>query len=146
MRVHHVTSTCIDLVYLARTPAPFPNGDSSLYFLRCHLYPTLAHLMMVFLFVTVTTPPPLSPNLGFSHWQSGSRWASIPTFPVRSELISLLSSQQIDSLLALRQVFFEEVKHKGLAHAGDELVSRHYTGRGKPLSVKLSDDVYACTV
>ena len=63
-----------------------------------------------------------------------------PNVP-RSELISLLSAQSADTLLALRQAFFEELVSKDLAH-GDELVGCRCTrtGRGKPLSVKLAED------
>ena len=63
-----------------------------------------------------------------------------PNVP-RSEIIPLLSSQPTDSLLRLRECFFEELRLKGLVHVGDELVSRRCTSRGKPLPVKLSEDV-----
>ena len=65
-----------------------------------------------------------------------------PNVP-RSEIIPLLSSQPTDRLLLLRDRFFEELRLKGLTHVGDELVSRRCTSRGKPLPVKLSEDVYS---
>ena len=63
-----------------------------------------------------------------------------PNVP-RSEIIPLLSSQPTDFLLQLRECFFEELQLKGLVHVGDELVSRRCTSRGKPLPIKLSEDV-----
>ena len=60
----------------------------------------------------------------------------------RSEIILILSDQSTDCLLNLRECFFEELRQKDLAHAGDVLVSRRYTSRGKPLPVKLAEDAY----
>ena len=53
-----------------------------------------------------------------------------------------LSGQQTDTLLDLRSALFEDLKKDGLAHAGDELASRRVTRGGKPLSEKLSEDIW----
>ena len=58
----------------------------------------------------------------------------------RSEITPILSNQPTDCLLNLRECFFEELRRKDLVHAGDVLVSRRFTSRGKPLPVKLAED------
>lgn len=62
-----------------------------------------------------------------------------PNVP-KTELLSLLSNQSTDSLLDLRQSFFEELVAKNLGNEGDELVGRRCT-KTKSLSVKLSEDI-----
>ena len=63
-----------------------------------------------------------------------------PNVP-KSELVSTLSTQSVDSLLSLRSALFEDARSAALTHPNDALVSRRSTGK-TPLIAKLSEDVW----
>ena len=60
----------------------------------------------------------------------------------KSECVSALVTQSIDTLLDLRTCLFNHAAEKTLVTPGDELVGRRLTQFGKPLNEKLSDDIW----
>ena len=64
-----------------------------------------------------------------------------PNVP-KTERVSALATQSVDILLDLRSCLFNHAAEKSLVTSGDELVGRRVTRAGKPLSMKLSDDIW----
>ena len=60
----------------------------------------------------------------------------------KTECVSALATQPVDTLLDLRTCLFNHAAEKSLVTPGDELVGRRVTRTGKPLSEKLSDDIW----